>query len=172
MSKFTDEEYRIAWNVAKRFAPPSYIDEAYSTAAHAILNARETFDESKSRKLTAYQWTMAKQAVVDDVRKYHGRTGHKRAEFNSKRIALEDYHADVVPAECNIKHFEEGFHNYEGFFKALTNIEVTVLAMIMDGTLKQDIATHLGVTPGRISQHLKNVRKKMECFNASLAMAV
>lgn len=147
-----DDCYRALSNGCSAIFKHKGTEEAFDRAyGNALLRLVQHPDPNP---MLAY--TMGKRAAVDVIRGESGRTG-KKAELRGRRVGLEvaehwDDHSHLEE-DMDLDRFEwvEDEH--------IRHLCVEYVRPVIQGQSKQDVAAAHGVSPARVSQHLRKVRE-------------
>lgn len=157
--EFTEQEMVIALVTSNRF-PTWWRDEAYNCALEAIWTFRSEFDPAGG-DYNGWIYQKAYYFVVDQQRLEFGRYGSQREQINRTMGMFDGRLADhnprdektpefyIVDMDPDVSHITAGW----------TTLQLQIVADLLAGRLKQDIATDLGVTPGRVSHILKPIKE-------------
>lgn len=171
--QFTEREMGIAEVISKRL-PTWWREDAYNCALEAIWRCRSSWNGEGNYHGWAYE--KAYFYCVDELRKDEGRKDSLKNKAIKRQTQLEyQYRNDeenirwswlidndtpehyVVDMDVNLCHLTSRW----------TPIQKSIIAGLVTGRLKQEIAEELGITPGRISQLIRPVKEMYEAKDSS-----
>lgn len=173
------ERYRLlCWHQARRLVPPRDVDDAVQDALLGIVRGYGRWRADGGASLDRWLWLSIRAAIIDGAR---SRTQYRR---NVKRrpivvsldepIGYDDNHgaviercrADYLEADRAEPDLELVAVDLEHFLRELDlggdPADRIVLDGLLDGRSQEAIAADLGVTPSRISQRVRNIRRHVE----------
>lgn len=156
MSEFSDEELAVARKAASRF-PSQYREDCYWMALLSIWRRRDQWDQRVPYR--KFLFTVAYYGIIDEVRLLLGRYRRELAvpidwsETRSHPVTqymLPEH--EVVDMDTSVSHLVAG----------CTELEQRIAQRLAEGASKQQIAEELGVSPSRISQMLRPIKRHLQ----------
>lgn len=150
-----DEIWREASLAARKWKNFFFHDDLVQVAAVALYNARD-------EKL-ALRRQIAKRRCIDEMRRWQGRKGLSEKYEQIQNTVHFDYEfdngmtiGDLIGGDPDFSLRELVDHIKDVWEKPQQRV---VAAGLLLGMKKEDIAAEMGVTPGRVSQLLKEMRR-------------